>query len=50
MHNYTSFIALELSKDAKSCKFVKDRSGLFNLNREYNTKKVLKIVQILMED
>ena len=42
--------AFELSEEAKKCKMVKDRSGLFRQDVEYKTKKMLKIIEILMED
>jgi len=47
---YMAHFALELSDDTKSCKVVKDRSGLFRENTEYKTKKMLKIIELLMED
>ncbi len=50
MPMYMAHFALELSEDIKTCKVVKDRFGLFNPSTEFNTKKMLKIVEILMED
>jgi len=47
---YMAYFALEISEDSKKCKVVKDRSGLFNQGVEYKTKKMLKIIEILMED
>ena len=42
--------AFKLSDDQTQCMVLKDRSGCINQNWTYDTKKVLKIVQILMED
>ena len=47
---YMAQFAIELSEDGKKCKVVKDRFGLFNQAVEFDTKKMLKIVEILMED
>lgn len=47
---YVAYFAAELLEDIKTCKIVKERSGVFRENGEYNTKKMLKIIEILMED
>ena len=45
-----SFIALKLSDDKETCTVLKDRFCIFDKNNSFKTKKMLKIVEILMED
>lgn len=42
--------ALGLSEDTETCTVLKDRSGLLNLGVSCNTKKMLKMLEILVED
>lgn len=39
-----------LSEDTKTCYVVKDRTGTFNTNNSHPTKKMLKMIQILLDD
>lgn len=40
---------IKLSDDGKTCFVVKDRSGLLQLGSQHQVKKMLKIIEILME-
>ena len=42
--------ALTLSEDVKTCYVVKDRTATFNQNINHPTKKMLKMIQILLDD
>ena len=42
--------ALTLSEDVKTCYVVKDRTATFNQNIAHPTKKMLKMIQILLDD
>jgi len=42
--------ALVLSEDVKTCHIVKDRTGTFNENNSHSTKKMLKMIEILIDD
>lgn len=42
--------ALVLSEDTKTCHVVKDRTGTFNQNIDHPTKKMLKMIEILLDD
>lgn len=41
---------LVLSEDTKTCHVVKDRTGTFNQNNAHPTKKMLKMIQIMLDD
>jgi hypothetical protein len=42
--------ALTLSEDIKTCYVVKDRTATFNQNIAHPTKKMLKMIKILLDD
>jgi hypothetical protein len=45
---FASFV-LELSDNNEICKIIKDRSGIFRDETKYETKKIVKIIEILLE-
>lgn len=42
--------ALTLSEDVKTCYVVKDRTATFNQNINHPTKKMLKMIEIMLDD
>ena len=42
--------ALETLDDGVMCKVIKDRSGMLNTEFRHPTKKILKIIKILIDD
>lgn len=42
--------ALTLSEDVKTCYVIKDRTGTFNKNIDHPTKKMLKMIEIMLDD
>ena len=42
--------ALKLSEDAKTCHIIKDRTATFNDQIGHSTKKMLKMIEIMLDN
>lgn len=42
--------ALKMSEDLKNCQVIKDRTATFNENTTHPTKKMLKMIKIMLDD
>jgi hypothetical protein len=42
--------ALKLSEDAKTCHMIKDRTATFNDQIGHSTKKMLKMIEIMLDN
>ena len=42
--------ALTLSEDTKTCYVIKDRTATFNASMDHSTKKMLKMIKIMLDD
>lgn len=42
--------ALKMSEDLKLCNIIKDRTATFNAENTHSTKKMLKMIKIMLDD
>ena len=42
--------ALKLHHDPKDCQVIKDRTATFNASMDHSTKKMLKMIKIMLDD